>query len=270
MRRQDIQPLDELEAYCIATRDRWKELVSNEPADSPSRFPHGYYEMGFALVGAEPVNSFGEVERRLNVARMIKLSGWAPFLNLNSLREWMPYPHNGFVEAWVGRPSLTGGRPTDPLTCDFWRVSRDGKLYTIRGYFEDSPRSYQNNPGRLFSLTSSILRIGEGLLFASRFAETFGEVDQIAIYCRFTGLKERGLTNMYRDQFMPGIFFCSHTDEVTVKAHITQQQVRDNLAEIIHTLMSPLYEHFVSSNLKFDLKLDLVRAELERMQNNPC
>ncbi len=73
--------LDELKDYCTAARDRWKELVSNEPDDAPSRFPHGYYEMGFALVGAEPVNSLAELENRLDVARRIKLSGWPPFLN---------------------------------------------------------------------------------------------------------------------------------------------------------------------------------------------
>ncbi len=257
--------LDELEAYCTATRDRWEELVANEPAASPSRFPHGYYEMGFALVGAEPV-SLSELQKRLDVARRINLSGWTPFLNLNNIPEWRPYPYDkDFVEAWVGRPSPTGGRPTDPSTCDFWRVSRDGKLYTIRGYFEDSPRIDQSNPGRLFSVTPSILRIGEGLLFASRFAETFDEVDQIAIYCRFTGLKERVLTNMYRNQFISsGIYYKSHTDEVTVKEHITQQQIKDNLAEIIHPLLSPLYEHF---NF-FKLPFDLVRAELEKMRNN--
>ena len=44
-----------------------------------------------------------------------------------------------------------------------------------------------------YTATLPILHIGEGLIFASRFAETFEEVDQIAIHCHFTGLEGRSL-----------------------------------------------------------------------------
>ena len=46
-----------------------------------------------------------------------------------------------------------------------------------------------NKPGRVIYATLPIRRIGEGLLFASRFAETFEDVDQIALHCRFTETK---------------------------------------------------------------------------------
>ncbi len=115
----------------------------------------------------------------------------------------------------------------------------------------------------MFGVTRPILRIGEGLLFSSRFAETFEEVDQIAIYCRFTGLNGRCLAEVSHDQFMPDIYY-SRTDEVTLKRHITQQQVQDNLAEIIHPLLSPLYDRF---NF-FQLPFNLVSEELEKMRNN--
>ena len=41
---QDSIPnaLDDLRDYCTSARGRWKELVSDEPDNSPARFPHGY------------------------------------------------------------------------------------------------------------------------------------------------------------------------------------------------------------------------------------
>ena len=48
--------LDDLRDYCTSAHGRWEELVSDEPDNSPARFPHGYYEMAFSLVGATPTN----------------------------------------------------------------------------------------------------------------------------------------------------------------------------------------------------------------------
>ena len=267
--------VDELRDYCTAAHDRWKELVSNEPDDSASRFPHGYYEMGFALVGAKPANSLAELQDRLSVARRIKLSGWTPFLELIK-PEMRPYPHEDFIEAWVGRPVQDDWLDKGPSHCDFWRASCDGKLYTIRGYFEDSSRNHFNlvhvfednpgnhfNPGCVFYTPLPIQRIGEGLLFASRFAETFEGVDQIAIRCRFTGLNGRCLTNVYHGQFMPSGYY-SRTDEVILTEQVTQQQVQDNLAEIIHPLLLRLYERFDF----FSLPFNLVSQVLQELRNN--
>ena len=181
---QDSRPsvLEDLQDYSTAAHDRWKELVLNAPDDSPVKFSHGYYEMAFSLVGATPMNGFDELQNRLSIARQIKLSGWTPFLDIQR-SELRPYPFDVFVEAWLGRPYYrqTSG---DPHICDFWRASLDGKLYTIHGYLEDRRDS---TPGRAFYIPLPIWRIGEGLLFASRFAETFEEVDQIALHCRFMG-----------------------------------------------------------------------------------
>ena len=189
---QDSIPnaLNDLQDYCTAAHDRWKELVSDEPESSPARFPHGYYEMAFSLVGATPANDLIELQKRLSVTRRIKLSGWPVFLDIQ-VPGWASQPHEDFVEAWLGGPAYDGRRNGESNHCDFWRASRDGKLYTLRGYFEDERG---NTPGTVVYKTLPILHIGEGLLFASRFAETFEEVDQIAIHCRFTGLEGRSLS----------------------------------------------------------------------------
>ena len=261
---QDSKPnvLDDLQKYCTAAHDSWEELVLNAPDDSPAKFPHGYYEMAFSLVGATPpVNSLHELQNRLIVAQQTDLSGWPPFLNLQFPGR-NQYPHENFVEAWAGRP-YNGQAPGAPHRCDFWRVSLDGKLYTIRGYLEDGG---DNKPGRVFYTPLPIRRIGEGLLFASRFAGTFEEVDQIALYCRFTGLQGRHLTPppWYHVPSFLGDVYTSSTGEVILTELVTQQQIQDNLAEILHPLLQRLYEQFSF----FTLPFGLVAQELQQMRSN--
>ena len=258
---QNLMPnaLDDLQDYCTAAHGRWEELVPDEPESSPVRFPHGYYEMAFSLVGATPANSLGELQDRLRDTGRIDLSGWPPFLHTLSQA---PYPHEDFVEAWFGRPDHNGRRHRESYQHDFWRASRDGKLYTIRGYREDDERD-NKLPGRVFHTTLPIWRVGEGLLFASRLAETFEEADKIAVYCRFTGLKGRGLviTHFNAPSSMDG---SSSTDEVVLKGQFTQQQVQDNLTEVLHPLLQLLYEKF---NF-FKLPFDYVVEELQHLRNN--
>ena len=257
---QDSMPnvLDDLQDYSTAAHDRWEELVLDAPDDSPARFPHGYYEMAFSLVGATPVNDLGELQNRLSIARQTKLSGWTPFLDIPRSGRG-PHPYGDFVEAWLGRP-YDGQVSGDPYQCDFWRVSLDGKLYTIRGYREDGR---DNTPGRVFYNNLPILRIGEGLLFASRFAETFEEVDQIVLHCRFKGLEGRSLmVPPGQSVSLDGNYPCS-TDEVILTGQVTQQQIQDNLTEVLHPLLQRLYEQF---NF-FKLPFDYVARELHQMRS---
>ena len=243
--------LSELKTYCNDAHERWKELVANESENSPSRFPYGYYEMGFFLVGAKPANGLVDVRDRLAAAQRIQLTGCPPF--------WEIYPgwtYNNFVEAWNGRPIDTDSMEREPELCDFWQVSMDGKLYTIRGYFEDEkellPGAKRIPGGEVLDVALPVWRIAEGLLFACRFAETFDRVAEIAIHCRFTGLKGRRLTSIAGKRFFPHSDISS-TDEVTLTGQATPQQVRDNLAEILHPLLLPLYEHFNFFKLPFSL-----------------
>ena len=247
--------LSELKTYCDKARERWEELVAKEPKDSPARFPHGYYEMGFSLVGAQPADGLAEVKDRLSTAGRLKLTGWPTFLEM-STPGWAPYAYENFVEAWIGRPVQPDSMERAPAYCDFWRVSMDGKLYTIRGYFEDElellPGAKRIPGGEVLDATSPVWKVAEGLLFASRFAETFDGVAEIAIRCHFTGLKGRRLTSITGKRFFPHSDISS-TDEVTLTGQATPQQVRDNLAEILHPLLLPLYEHFNFFKLPFSL-----------------
>ena len=250
---------DELRNYFTAARNRWSELVStsNLPDDAPARFPHGYWEIGLSLIGAVPAESLNELRSRMNTASRISFTGWPLFLALDRA-ELGAYPVDNCVEAWVGQP-MSNRVFDDPEHLDFWRVAPDGKLYSIRGYMEDGSMN-RWVPGRVFYATIPIWRLGEALLFAARLAETFEEAEQIGIYCRFAGLSGRSLYFRSHHYFADGV---CRTDIVELETLASLQQVRDNLAEVVHSLLIPLYESFDF----FQLPLQLVQNELREMQS---
>lgn len=247
-----------LHRFAEGGHKRWQQLVSGLPENDEARFPHGYYEMSFKLVGSEPAPSLVELRNRLQTARQIRLTGWSPFLELTR-PEWAPYIHEDFIESWVGR-KVDREWLRGPAHCDFWRSSRDGQLYTIRGYSEDSiPEKVP--AGKVIDLVLPIWRIGEGLLFASRFAKNFEGVESIAIECTFTGLQERYLTSvtgtraMFDDRR-------SRTDTFALLGQPTVLQVQDNLAEVMQALLSPLYERFDF----FEPPFELFDTEINRLR----
>lgn len=249
--------LETLKAFCQRGYARWQELTANEANDAPPRFPNGFYEMGFMLVGATPAPNLGTLQERLRIARQVKLTGWTPFLEMGT-PEWAPYAYEDVVEAWVGQTVAGRTARTAPHS-DYWRASPAGLLYTIRGYSEDGLQ--RNPPGQLFDITLPVWRIGEGVLFAARLADTYADVELIAIRCRYTGLNGRVLTSVTgnRDVLANEI---SRTNEISLQTQATPQQLRDNLAEVLHQLLTPLYERFNFAQLP----ITLVEEELERMR----
>ena len=248
---------EQLREFCTSAYERWNEITAAVPPTSGSRFPKGYYEMGFALIGAKPANNLGELQDRLRQARRIKLTGWTPFLELNR-PEWSPYPLERYVEAWVGRPVDGQSALNDGSHADFWRASLDGTLYTIRGYAEDALEG--RAAGTLFDITLPVWRIGEGILFAHRVAETFEGAEALAIRCRYTGLDGRKLVSITgRREVM--IDHTSRSNGIVLEAQTTIQQVKDNLVEVLHQLLTPLYERFDF----MQLPASLVDHELQNM-----
>ena len=236
-------PLETLSNYCTDSHARWSHLSTDLPHDSPARFLLGFYEMGFALVGATPASGLAELRRRLAVAQSIAYSGWPPFLEMDA--EWAPYPYDGFIEAWIGRP--TAHRSWNhPSHADYWRASVDGMLYTIRGYIEDGELAQQRQrpPGTEFTNSIPCMRIAEGLLFAIRLAAEYEEVEKIEVWCRFTGLEGRSLLLVDHPPPFVDVGHATHDPEVTLTGQVSIQHAHDNLPEVIHGLVKPLYEPF--------------------------
>ena len=237
-------PTMHLSDYCTTAHKRWIQLTSNLPENSPSRFAEGYYEMGFALVGAQPTESLNELKERLEVARKRDISGWPPFLDIG-IAGWNPYIEDEFIEAWLGQEKKDRA-PLDSSECDFWRVSMDGQLYTIRGYIEDSEsvRGQRNELSTSILIDLPIVRIAEGILFAYRLAEQFEGVEELAVACRFTGLSGRSLVRSISRIYRKVPNSISRTSEKALSSQVTLQKIQDNLPEVIYGIVKPLYEIF--------------------------
>tara|TARA_R110002124_G_scaffold261137_1_gene427049 strand:+ start:2294 stop:3628 length:1335 start_codon:yes stop_codon:yes gene_type:complete len=229
-----------LDQFIVESRTRWEDVIEDLPVESPSRFPFGHYEFGCSLVGASAAPSLNELQERLAAARRPKHTGWPPFLDMTT-PEWRPYPTDDGVEAWVGRPARDNWAERDPSLCDFWRATVDGKLYSIRGYAEDGWERVE--PGRWIDLTMPVWRIGEILIFVSRLAASYEDVEAIAFSIRFTGLASRQMTSITgRRAMLEG--WTSQTDEVHLRGRATVIQLTDNLPEFLRECLTPLYERF--------------------------
>ena len=249
---------DELSQFSEAARGRWQELSSELLESSASRSPNGFYEMSFAIIGNESAKNLGEIQDRLREARSIRLTGWIPLLEMHG-KESKPYPYHGMVEAWVERPDKSRTLTDGPAHSDFWRADKSVNLYTIRGYMEDELE--QRPPGKVIDITFPVWRVGEATYFALRYAEKFETAGALEIRVRFTGLNGRTLTSVTRQKLMAdsGI---SQTDEILLETTASLEQIQDNMVEIMHDLLAPLYELFGF----FPLSQALVEEELVRMK----
>ena len=257
----------QLREFCDEARKRWHELIADEPGASPARFSYGYYEMGFSFIGATPLTSLIDLRNKLSEAGRTSLTGWPPFLELNTAGGNAD-PYDDYVEAWLGRKvedDILGRRPG---TCDYWRASPACYLYTIRGYSEDGPLqdyTYASGevigPGEVIDLTLPIWRVCETLLFAERFAATLDDVEELFFNAKFCGLRGRRFVSLTKERGFHENRI-SQTDVATMEGRATPEQMENNLVEIVRSLLAPLYEKFRF----FQLSSRLVREEIEHMR----
>lgn len=246
-----------LTAFTKATRRRWNHLVRPLPADDPARFPHGHYELGFEILGGKPLPSLTELRAAMRQAGSVKHTGWGPFVQLNR-PEFEPRIVDGAIEGWLGAPGeRVLGR--DPAHVNYWRADAAGRLMLLRGYEEDGLPD--RKPGTCFDITLPVWRVGEAILYVGRLVELFGEDLSFLVRCHYLGLRGRILTHVEGRRMLFDDRRCAD-DEVTLEREITQAQARDNLVEVLHPLLAPLYERFAF----FELSERLVAEEVERLR----
>jgi hypothetical protein len=247
---------DGLKDFAAKAHVRWEKLVSDLPPDDVARFPNGYYEQCFQILGAKPLPSLAELLRALKEAGSIRHTGWGPFAQV-ARSEYVPKPVDGTIEAWFGRPAERM-LLRDPAHCDFWRADTTGRLMLLRGYDEDGLPNRE--PGKWIDVTLPVWRVGETILYVGRLAAIFGKDLSFLVRCRFTGLEGRILTSIQGNRMMFDERRCVDS-EVIVEREITVSQSQDNLVEVLHPLLSPLYERFSF----FELSEKLVSEEVGRL-----
>ncbi len=251
----------EFQDFRAISLERWLTVTKDLRPDSPERFPKGYYEVAVHPINATPADTLTILQERLSHARRIKLTGWTPFLEM-SREEWRPYSIDDHIEAWTGY-RIDESTPREAYLSDYWRASRRGQLYTIRGYIEDSLEEWKSvQPGTVVDLTLPVWRIGEILYFAARFLAEFQDTKAVMINCRFTGLSGRTITSLFSSRWASSR--PCRSNEVATSATVTPKQVEENVVEIVHQLLTPLYEAFDF----YKLTSTLVEEELSRLREN--
>lgn len=238
---------------------RWETLIEPLPPGDAARMPNGRYELTFEIDEAPRAQSLAELRHRLATAGEIKHTGWGPFVTLHR-PELAPRVVDGKIEAWLGVPEVDRFQ-RNPGHCDFWRASPDGQLFLLRGFDEDG--SERTQPGQAFDITLPVWRIGEAMLFSARLARQFGENPTVTVRCRYLGLSNRVLTSLTGRR---ALFDNrrSFDDEVVLQAQASAEEIEENLAEVLHPMLSPLYERFDF----FELSRRLVTEELAEMRAN--
>jgi hypothetical protein len=170
-----------------------------------------------------------------------KLTGWTPF--------WWPTRDEmrPYVEDDVIQCSMAVLEETTSDHADFWRISRNGQLFLLRGHTEDGARLQRARsvePGTVIDLVLPVWRVGEILLYLARFAEAAGRGHTaVSIACQWTGLRGRHLVALSGDRDL--------LEDRVARASVCgsnittlADRIQSGLPEIVRELVEPLYMLF--------------------------
>ncbi len=254
-----------LEDWIRVGFERWHMLIQELPGHVGPRFPHGYYNFAYEIIGERRQISSAQLPDLLR-ASVVRHTGWPPFWY--PTREGItPYPIDGAVECWLGGDTQTPAENRDAAHSDFWRIHPEGMAFLLRGFQEDGMEVQRLGrspilPGTVFDITLPVWRIGETLLQAQRLAENLFEgPTTIRFIATYEGLSGRALTSIdHRCHVWEGC--TARQNSISLNTHVDAQAIDTNLPEIVHPLLSPLYALFDF----FDLSSQLVSEELSRMR----
>lgn len=246
-----------LDAWTAESFERWNAVIGAIPdngANAAIRMPHGHYSVSAAIDGTRMTLAQAE-EAAKNAART-KYTGWTPWWwpTRDGLR---PYVEANVIERSVGAndQNITSDH------ADFWRISPQGLLFIIRGYTEDGMRD-RVEPGSVIDVTLPVWRIGECLLFISRFATLAGSPNAaIGIRCNWTGLQGRRLVSIGggRGMFEERI---ARSDACSTSITTEVDKIAAALPEIVRELVEPffvLFDFFRPGNEFYTVELDRLR-----------
>ena len=261
----DNERLDEWITTCF---DRWSSLIDQLPPEAIGpRFSYGCYNFAYEIVGDARETTLAQLPHVLQRS-VVHLTGWPPFW-FPTRKGIAPYPADGAVECWIGGDTDAEPGAHAPDHSDFWRISPDGYAFLLRGYREDRgdlqfAGQGTAEPGTVFSVTKPVWRVGETLLQAQRLAENLFEgPTTIRFSAKYTGLKGRSLVSINGGRHIMRGQIC-HQESVSPKPLTVESgTISSMLPQMVHRILSPLYELFGF----FRLPMDLVVEELDRMRN---
>ncbi len=260
------KPGDAHDRFVREAFTRWKTLAETLPADSPGRFPHGWFRFDYQLVGELREVGLGELEDALERAT-IRHTGW-PLFGIMKRAEFKPGAMDDNLECWLHSEKITREVwGNDPSHSDFWRADQSGNLFIIRGYKEDGQETF--SPGTIFDTTLPIWRIAEALLHAEKLAGILAASDAATISVKFnatySGLMGRALRS-WANPTAPSILYsrAAITDTAILHAEMSGHGISENLIDLVLPLASSLFERFGIANIE----RSYVENELRQMRAN--
>jgi hypothetical protein len=242
-------------AFVAASRARWEKLISPFPLDSPARLPRGRWSVALRFSGgSEETPSLQVLRDRVLTLSREDHSGWPPFAGIDRK-----------ITAW--EDGIEAFMPDDadeaPHHADYWRVTADGRAYLIRGFIEDGRPVEGVSPGTGFDIVVTPSRLGEVVLWATRFAAAAGRCTSVDLEVRVEGLANRRLVSRANPRRHLFNDYVCRQDAWGKRVSFDPRTAADVLPEIVHPLISPLYTLFGF----FELPDSLVAEEISHMRN---
>jgi hypothetical protein len=217
--------------------ERFRELIAKKGAGET--YARGYYSCAYVFGDEVDVGT----RRLLDALRSVEhQTGWPVWIMFD--REPIrPYPMDGTIECHV----YEADSAREPAHSDFWRASPDGQFFLLRGFQEDEVENLKGKaePGAAFDRHLPFWRVGECLLHAARMAERL-DLPTTTVHFRFqwVGLAGRQLTNLF-GHWPPGhATGTSKQNVVRSEVTVDADRVRLQLADLVATLVRPLFEVF--------------------------
>jgi hypothetical protein len=257
--------VNRLDEWIESGLERFGSLTKSLAANDPRRFPRGYVMFAYQIRGAIKSISTSHLLQFLQTSTP-RHTGWPPWW-APTRPEIQPYPIDGTIECWLGVEDgvLHRGAPRDAAHADFWRVSPEGFAFLLRGYQEDGPEVEQQGygPSTVIDVTLPVWRAGEVLLHASNLSSYISDgPTDIALRIKYTGLEGRFLASVSHTRLMMDRDICRQ-DSVALETVVEISAIRDQLPDVLFTLLRPLYEMF---NF-FRLPKLLVQEETTKMKS---
>jgi len=244
-----------LDEWVRSSEERFREVLAVRlPKEEPSRFSKGFWTLAYEVKGYLKNPSLAELKEIIQKIEGHE-TGWPAWLVMYG-HGLDPYPYNDCVECFLGQPGDRGGSHSD-----FWRVSRHGKAFLLRGYQEDD--DHRAEPGTVLDFILPVWRIGECLLHSERFAAALSDSETTTeVRASWKGLAGRIMVSWAEPLRSLGSWYKATQDEVTTELSFPSRSVSANLPELVKALVAPLYEVFNFLNPP-----DTMYAkELERMR----
>jgi len=244
---------DSLDAWEASSRAAWQSRIDSLPEGASAHFPLGRYFCAYEIVDVALVPPGQQYVDLLSSAP--RKTGWRPFLVLHSDTA-RPKNVDGCVEVWLGSDS------SDAAHSDYWRASRQGQFFLIRGFQEDTV-GFPNSaaPGTVFDITLPVWRVAECLIHAGYMAEKIGtEGAKIRFRFGWEGLAGRHLVAQTRfvDERQ------SQQADFSTTITTDKNEIANNLPEVVGRIVSPMFELFEF----FEIPASLPAEEVTKLLGN--